>query len=31
MNPTTKQILIYAGKVVITGILYGLAARIWRL
>jgi len=35
MDPKTQKILIetlkFAGKIVVTGILYGLAARIWRL
>jgi hypothetical protein len=35
MDPATKKILKetlkFVGKIVVTGILYGLAARIWRL
>jgi len=35
MDPATKKIvketLKFMGKIVVTGILYGLAARIWRL
>ena len=35
MDPATKKILKetfkFVGKIVVTGILYGLAAKIWRL